>query len=520
MKVLWSSNSPFCTTGYGQQTACAAARLKSMGHDVAILAFYGLEGSKVDWGEIPIYPNDPRDWGLENAKMFMEDFKAEVLITLVDVWVERGMDPAIPWVPWTPVDHNPIPPLVVDTIKHSPGLLKPIAMTRYGQEQMKAAGIESYYIPHSVDTNLFAPNKEVRDFGRNRYGWSDKFVIGTVATNHSERKNYVAMLKGVKIFSDRHPGEVVFYMHTKPHDKRGIDLNALRFALGLEKQTFFPSLAQMTVGVDRETMVRTYNVLDVFLLPSKGEGFGIPIVEAQACGVPAIITKCTGQEELMGGGWYVKDLSPVWTAQGSWQFDCHPEEVAERLEEAYQAKKDGSIAEIGAKAREFSLQYDDEKVYSECWPDVLADIEKRLKAPKNMEGVQNWRLAFIPLGCVPRKVLDLGCGITQPYRKSLERLGEYVGVDIREGTGVTVADAECLPFPNKSFGFVWCSEMLEHVNNPVAVVNEARRVGLHGVILFSTPQNPYFRIDPEHKVVDPKKVRYTQTATGDGLITW
>ncbi len=486
---------------------------------MAIFAFYGLEGSKVDWGDIPIYPNDARDWGIKNVRMFFEDHRADLLITLVDVWVLGTMDPTLPWVPIVPVDHDPVPPLVAETLKKCPGIIRPIAMSRFGQKQLTDNKIESYYIPHSVDTKLFAPNAEWRKIGRERYKWEDKFVIGTVGTNHSERKNWITGLKGVKIFADRHPGEVVYYMHTNPHDSRGINLNELRFALKLDNITFFPSQAQLAVGVDRETMARTYNVFDVFLLPSKGEGFGIPIVEAQSCGVPVIITNCTGHAELMGGGWFINKLIPTWTAQGSWQFDCHPEEVAERLEEAYQAKKDGSIEEMQKKALIKAMEYDDERVYTDFWTPVLKDIEERRKAPKNMEGVQPWRIMLIPQTCVPRKVLDLGCGVTTPYKRYLEHLGEYVGVDNRNGNpDIKIADAHCLPFKNREFGFVWCSEVLEHVKNPIEVVREAKRVGRHGVIIFNTPQTPSFKIDPDHKVVTG--IPYITLQTGDGMLSW
>jgi glycosyltransferase involved in cell wall biosynthesis len=41
--------------------------------------------------------------------------------------------------------------------------------------------------------------------------------------------------------------------------------------------------------VSEEVLVRTYNSFDVFVLPSELEGFGLPILEAQRCGVPVVI---------------------------------------------------------------------------------------------------------------------------------------------------------------------------------------------------------------------------------------
>jgi glycosyltransferase involved in cell wall biosynthesis len=826
MRVLWSSASPFVGSGYGSQTSIATKRLRAMGHDVAILCYYGLEGSKTEWGDITLYPNNPRDYGVIDAPMIYDDFKADLIITLVDVWVLRGMDPRLKWVPWLPVDHDPPPPLVIEALKKCPGIIKPIAMSKFGMKKLNDAGVDCYYIPHTVNTNLFKPNEEFREKNRAKYNWQDKFVIGTIATNQVERKNWNAGIQGVKMFEAKHPGEVIYYMHTNLNDKAGINLAAMREQMKMQDYTRVPSIAQMNIGISQETLASIYNVFDVFLLPTKGEGFGIPLIEAQSCfpsetfvvgknvkgtherlytgdlitiktskgtieatpehpfwtgnewtlagnltinhqlwynkeytvgggyarkgiskvysgtigdivrtlqnndtqgcsrksgvdsrtgvlagtasrssqnnrtegrtkntninsirmgissginrwggdyinqetfrkgqqleanylynqylnnvdgmvgeknrlpqyqnrdtensrglcsglpfldggnrvpsdfqeiatiignktetlpfnnsmvsrtiksgssrenkqktardypdvegfkpeticeirrrkveklpvynlatgshvyvaegfmvhncAVPIITTNCTAQTELMGGGWFINKLHPEWTAQASWQFNCEPEEVAERLEEAYQAKKDGSIKEKQIQAREKAMEYDEDAIYSTYWPSVLADIEKLLNKPKNMEGVQNWRLAFLPQSIVPRKVLDVGSGLTTPYKKYLETMGEYVAVDNRAepGSGIIKADAHKLPFANKEFGFVWCSEMLEHVTDPEKVVAELKRVGNHGAILFSTPQTPSFNIDPEHRVVDPRKVRHSILATGDGCILW
>lgn len=517
MRILWSSNSPFCATGYGQQTASAATHLQRMGHQMAIFAFWGIAGSKVDWGEIPIYPNDPGDFGIERAKMYFDDWQADIYVTLVDVWVLDHLDPSLRWVPWIPVDHDPVPPLVVDVCKKHPAIIKVMVQSKWGQRKLKEKGIDSIYVPNDFDTTLYSPKPEWREVGRKKYEWEDRFVIGCVGTNHNERKNWTRAMQAVKIFESRHPGEVAYYQHCNPMDPRGINLLALREELKMEKYTFFPSQAHVSTGIDRETMARTYNVFDVFLLPSKGEGFCRPIVEAQACGVPVITTQCTSHQELIAGGWFIKELTPQWTLQNSWQFDCRTDEIVELLEEAYQAKKDGSIIQRGKEARKEAQKYDESILYSKYWPQALMDIEKALKSPRNLEGVQPYRQMFIPKNCIPRKVLDLGSGRTTPYKELLEPLGEYVAVDIRGGEGVKKYDAHKLPFEDGEFGFVWCSELLEHVENPEKVLAEAKRVGNHGICLFSTPTNPFFKDDADHKIVH---LDYTTISSGDGMISW
>ena len=52
-------------------------------------------------------------------------------------------------------------------------------------------------------------------------------------------------------------------------------------------------------GFDYKEMNNVYNLMDVFLLTTSGEGFGVPIIEAHACGVPTIMTDYTTAQELI-----------------------------------------------------------------------------------------------------------------------------------------------------------------------------------------------------------------------------
>jgi len=45
-----------------------------------------------------------------------------------------------------------------------------------------------------------------------------------------------------------------------------------------------------------------YNLADVYVMPSRGEGFGFVFLEAMACGVPAIASKIDGGREALLGG--------------------------------------------------------------------------------------------------------------------------------------------------------------------------------------------------------------------------
>jgi len=486
-----------------------------MGHEIAVFAYFGILGAKLDWGDIPIYPNNSNDYGIEQSYMYYEHYKPDILITLTDTWVLRGLDPRIKWVPWCPVDHDPAPPGVLDSLRQI-AFVKAIAMSKFGQAELQKHGIPAYYIPLSVNTQLFAPREDLRKRSREIAGWTDKFVIGTVAVN-CPRKNYETSMLAVEKFASKH-NDIIYYMHTKPVDTQGTNLDSLRKALKIKDITLFPPPTEMELGIPRDIMVQMYNSLDVFLLPSKGEGFCLPVVEAQACGVPVIISDNTSMPELLGGGWLLKEKRLEWTGLNSWNFNCSIDEIVEYLEQAYQAKKNGSLQEMKDKARVKALEYSEGQILA-MWPPVLKDIEQRIKDPKNCEGQVPWKLYFIPKECTPAKVLDIGCGVNQPYRDTLEQLGEYIGIDIKDGPKVVHMDAHHLEFKDREFGFVWMSEMLEHVEDPKQVIAEAKRVGVHGVCLFSTSADrTCFDADPDHKEV--KDIEYTTIAGGDGLISW
>jgi len=72
-------------------------------------------------------------------------------------------------------------------------------------------------------------------------------------------------------------------------------------AYNLEKYLLPPLMGVLDAGEapDDEGMVDIYNCMDVFVLPTAGEGFGIPTIEAMACGVPVCVTNYTTAWEII-----------------------------------------------------------------------------------------------------------------------------------------------------------------------------------------------------------------------------
>jgi glycosyltransferase involved in cell wall biosynthesis len=133
----------------------------------------------------------------------------------------------------------------------------------------------------------------------------------------------------------------------------------------------FPDAGVHALGMAPDVVSHLYQVFDVLLAPSYGEGFGIPVLEAQACGVPVIVSNFSAQPELCGAGWMV-DGQPQWDApSNAWFFMPAIESIRLQLELAYEARDDLGLR---ARAREFSLQYDANRVTFDYWLPVLGEL--------------------------------------------------------------------------------------------------------------------------------------------------
>ncbi len=93
-----------------------------------------------------------------------------------------------------------------------------------------------------------------------------------------------------------------------------------------------------------------------------------------------------------------------------------------------------------------------------------------------------------------KRVLDIGSG-SQPFPYATVLADRYLADDshrggdpivLKKGLPLVVCDVQALPFADKSFDYVVCSHVLEHVPDPEAACDELMRVAPAGFIEVPT----------------------------------
>lgn len=379
MKIIWASNAPHATSGYGIQTRHIVDGLRQMGHEVALAPNFGLQGGAIESGGMRIYPIYRDKIGQDVLPAHAKHFGADLVITLYDLWpydVDFAARLKVPWAPYLPQDSYPPCPTVVDRARQAD---YPIAMSRFGLKSMAEQGLDCFYIPHGVDTNIYVPmdkQKARADLGLP----VDQFIVLMVAANQSfpSRKAFPENLAAFAAFHRRHP-ESLLYLHTTrmPRGQAwdGVELPRLIKALGIEDAVIFTEEYALVLGLPDTEMAKIYNAADVLLAASMGEGFGIPILESQSCGVPVITTEFSSMTELTLNGMAVPPLQQAWTAINTWQVVPSIDGITQALELLYERPTETGRT-LAQETRQAIIRTYSWSVVLEQWRVLLENIER------------------------------------------------------------------------------------------------------------------------------------------------
>ena len=345
LKILMCSEASFLSSGFATYYKEILTRLHKTGkYDLAEFASYGFVNDPRDtcipWKYYAngVKENDPRyqeyssrsdnQFGRWRFDKVLLDFKPDIVVDVRDYWMSayQALSPLrrfFHWVLMPTVDSEPQQEEWIDTFISADAVF---TYSDWGAEVLrKQSGDKINYIDTAspgVDLNTFKILDNKLEIKKKLGLPEDSFIVGSVMRNQ-KRKLIPELIYSFRKLIDLLEKDnyelgkkTYLYLHTSYPDA-GWDIPELLRQTRLTNKVFFtytcprcsyvssstfahavkfcPSCANhgfklpsVTHGVSQETLSEIYNTFDLYVQYSICEGFGMPQVEAAACGVPVI----------------------------------------------------------------------------------------------------------------------------------------------------------------------------------------------------------------------------------------
>jgi D-inositol-3-phosphate glycosyltransferase len=296
VKVLWVGDSPTVSSGFARCTRAVCDDLHATGHDVHVL---GIN----EWGDTNTFPyniytcRNPFDngydaFGVTRLPSLVSRLTPDVIVLLNDPWnipgyfeyLDKLSSPLPPVIGWLAVDGRNQRASDLARLDHV------VVWTEFARDEFHAAGYEGSIsiVPLGVDTTVFRPKSRTESLARiGATSLHDNFIVGVVGRNQPRKRLDLTL----RYFADwverysRHDARL--FLHVAPTGDYGCDLRSLISFYKLNRKVVL-SEPHIGHGVDTSELPYLYSAFDVYFTTTQGEGFGLPALEALACGVPII----------------------------------------------------------------------------------------------------------------------------------------------------------------------------------------------------------------------------------------
>ncbi len=152
---------------------------------------------------------------------------------------------------------------------------------------------DKIFVTHLAAENIYKPMDKIKckKFLRSNYSIDSNFIL--YVGGFSPRKNITGLIEAFSLLKGIYTQDLKLVIV----GKQGISYEKYKnraLELGIEDQVIFPGFIPL------EHMPVFYNACETLVYPSFYEGFGLPPLEAMACGTPVIASNCTSIPEILG----------------------------------------------------------------------------------------------------------------------------------------------------------------------------------------------------------------------------
>lgn len=206
----------------------------------------------------------------------------------------------------TPIDGEPIFEDWLNLVDEADGAM---VISRFGVEAMKRQGKTVGLCAPGTDSRYFKPAKSAEKLAlREKAGIPENaFVLGMMAMNQG-RKDIPHTLDGFAKFAIDKPNALLL-MDMDKANPAGWNIPALAKTKGIPENRILFKEDLMRKGLVE--LRDRFVILDAHSVLSHREGFGLPLVESQACMIPTIAMDwCSGTEICENGQGYLVRRMP------------------------------------------------------------------------------------------------------------------------------------------------------------------------------------------------------------------
>lgn len=370
MTILYCSDFDLNGSGYSNIGQQLCLELANRGYDITALGIsYKREQHNYPFTIVPV--DDLRNIVPMIGQLLQHGMDIEAVVVALDIPLQERLlqqlqaPGNIPYIGLFPLEAGPLcGPWALSLLRMSERLV----MSEFGKQELADKGVESDFIPIGADTDLWRPPyPEERATIRQKLGAADDtFVVLTVADNQ-ERKN---LSRSLEIFADfARDTNAVYWLVTRPDSPVGWKLEDYAMDLGImDKVQIYRR------GMPAKNLWAMFAAADSFLLTSKAEGLAMPVLEAMACRLPVVGTKCAAIEEhLSGGRGLLIDADYVYVDP----FGNGRRYLASREDGAYKLQ----LLRHGFSPADYQVMLDDAQDYvrDRTWEKVADVLEAALK---------------------------------------------------------------------------------------------------------------------------------------------
>ena len=155
-------------------------------------------------------------------------------------------------------------------------------------------GLSDRYVPVN--------NPRLLENIKSKFGLPEKYIL--YLGNFKPHKNVESLVKAFRKISVRFPNYKLVL--AGPLDKNGIAIKGMTYEIGIRDQVIFTDTIR-----EKDFPEALLSLAELFVFPTLYEGFGLPPLEAMACGTPVVTSNVTSVPEVVGESGILVDPTDV-----------------------------------------------------------------------------------------------------------------------------------------------------------------------------------------------------------------